>query len=71
MKSSSMLPRPTAKYVGYRPFALARMTHEAEDAEDDIEFLAIQDAVYLLPLIEQAMYRRAYIDMHKTRGHKR
>jgi len=67
-----MLPRPTAKYAGLGPLTLARMTHEAEDAEDDIKFLAIQDAVYCLPAGQQEDYRRAYIDMMRSRfGNKR
>lgn len=60
--------RPTPKYAGLGPFTLARMTHEAEDAEDDIKFLAIQDAVECLPANQREDYRRAYIDMHKQRS---
>lgn len=66
-----MLPRPTAKYVGYGPLTLARMTHAAEDAEDDIEFLAIQDAVETLTPAEREHYRRAYIEMHKPAARRR
>lgn len=57
-----MLPRPSAKYVGRGPLTLARLTHEFE-GEDDTEFLAIQDAVSILPSVEQEMYRRAYLEM--------
>ena len=60
-----MLPRPTGKYVGYGPISLARMSHEAEDAENDVELLAIMDAVSTMSEIEQSAFRRAYIDMHK------
>lgn len=56
-----MLPKPSAKYVGLGPLSLARLTHQFE-GEDDTEFLAIQDAVSVLPPVEQEMYRRAYID---------
>lgn len=57
-----MLPRPSAKYAGCGPFQLARLTHQFE-GEDDIEFLAIQDAVSVLTEPEREMYRLAYIDM--------
>lgn len=59
-----MLPRPTGKYVGYGPLTLAKLTHQFE-GEDDIEFLAIQDAVSVLTPTELEMYRREYIDLHK------
>lgn len=62
-----MLPKPTAKYVGLGPFRLARMTHEVE-GEDDIEFLAIQDAVSTLTPEEQKMYRLQYVHLCKTGG---
>ncbi len=61
-----MVPRPTAKYVGYGPLTLARLTHKFEDEDDDVEFLAIQDAVSVLSSTEQGMYRRAYIDMMRS-----
>lgn len=61
-----MMPRPSAKYVGKGPLMLARLTHQFE-GEDDIEFLAIQDAVLILGPVEQEMYRRAYIDMMRHR----
>ena len=60
-----MLPKPTAKYFGYGPLTLARLTHKYEGV-DDVEFLAIQDAVERLPAAEQEMYRRAYIDMMRS-----
>lgn len=55
-----MLPKPSAKYVGCGPLSLARLTHQFE-GEDDVEFLAIQDAVNALPDVEQRMYREQYI----------
>lgn len=55
-----MLPRPTGKYVGCGPLTLAKLTHQFE-GEDDIEFLAIQDAVGILGLVEFRMYRDQYI----------
>lgn len=61
-----MLPRPTAKYVGLGPASLARLSHKFEDEEDDIEFLAVQDAVSVLTEPEQRMFREAYIQMHKS-----
>lgn len=61
-----MMLRPSAKYVGKGPLTLARLTHEFE-GEDDIEFLAIQDAVSILEPTEREMYRRAYIDMMRRR----
>ena len=61
-----MLPRPSAKYAGLGPLTLARLTHKFE-GEDDIEFLAIQDAVYALLPVEQEMYRRVYIEMMRKR----
>lgn len=63
-----MLHRPSAKYVGHGPLMLAKLTHQFE-GEDDVEFLAIQDAVSTLTSTEQEMYRRQYIDL--MRGHKR
>lgn len=57
-----MMPRPTAKYVGHGPLSLARLTHKFE-GRDDIEFLAVQDAVASLPGVEQEMYREAYMAM--------
>ena len=54
--------KPSAKYVGLGPLSLARLTHKFE-GEDDIEFLAIQDAVSILQPAEREMYRRAYIKM--------
>ncbi len=57
-----MLPRPSAKYAGLGPLSLARLTHQFE-GEDDIEFLAIQDAVSVLSSTELEMYRKAYVDM--------
>lgn len=61
-----MLPKPSAKYAGLGPLSLARLTHKFE-GEDDIEFLAIQDAVSILKPAELEMYRRAYIDMMRPR----
>lgn len=61
-----MLPKPSAKYAGLGPLTLARLTHDFE-GEDDIEFLAIQDAVSVLTSAELEMYRRAYIDWFSLR----
>ncbi len=55
-----MLPKPSAKYVGYGPLMLAKLTHQFE-GEDDVEFLAIQDAVSTLTEAEQRMYREQYV----------
>lgn len=60
-----MLPRQSGKYVGAGPLTLARLSHKFEDEEDDIEFLAVQDAVTTLTPTEQEMFREAYIEMHK------
>lgn len=68
-KERQMLPRPSAKYAGLGPLTLARLTHKFE-GEDDIEFLAIQDAVYALLPVEQEMYRKAYIEMMRNRIHR-
>jgi len=57
-----LMPRPSAKYVGLGPLSLARLTHQYE-GEDDVEFLAIQDAVTCLKPAEQEMYRLAYLEM--------
>jgi len=57
-----MLPKPNAKYIGLGPLSLARLTHQFE-GEDDIEFLAIQDAVSVLAPVEQKIYRDAYLNM--------
>lgn len=57
-----MLPGPSAKYIGYGPLTLAKLTHKYE-GDDDIEFLAIQDAVQCLAPAEREMYRRAYLEM--------
>lgn len=65
-----MLPKPTAKYVGLGPLTLARMTHKFEGNGDDVEFLAVQDAVSTLTDVERDMYRRAYIEMHKPRNRR-
>lgn len=62
-----MLPRPNAKYVGHGPLMLAKLTHQFE-GEDDIEFLAIQDAVGALPEIEQRMYREQYIRLMRRQS---
>lgn len=61
-----MLPKPTAKYVGHGPLTLAKLTHQFE-GEDDIEFLAIQDAVSALTDVEQRMYREQYIRLMRHR----
>jgi hypothetical protein len=61
-----MLPRPNAKYVGCGPLELAKLTHQFE-GEDDIEFLAIQDAVSVLSDVEQRMYREQYIQLMRQR----
>lgn len=63
-----MLPRPSAKYAGMGPLSLARLTHQFE-GDDDIEFLAVQDAVSVLNPVEHRMYREAYIDMMR-RNHQ-
>ena len=62
-----MLPRPSSKYVGYGPLTLAKLTHEVE-GEDDIEFLAIQDAVSIMTEVEQRTYRERYVELCRTRG---
>lgn len=59
------LPRSTIKYLGYGPLTLARMTHQFEDEDNDVEFLAVQDAVEALPAVEQRIYREQYIRLHK------
>lgn len=59
-----MLPRPNGKYVGYGPLSLAKLTHEVE-GENDIEFLAIQDAVSIMTDVEQRIYREHYIRLMK------
>ena len=61
-----MLPQPSAKYMGNGPLTLAKLTHQFE-GRDDIEFLAIQDAVAALTPAEQEMYRRQYIELFKRR----
>ncbi len=61
-----MLPKPTAKYVGHGPLALARLTHQFEGI-DDIGFLAVQDAVTCLTPVEQAIYREQYLRLMKSR----
>lgn len=61
-----MLPKPSAKYAGLGPLTLARLTHDFE-GEDDVEFLAIQDAVSILTATELEMYRRAYLDLFALR----
>lgn len=63
---ADLLPRPSSKFTGHGPLTLARLTHEVEGI-DDIEFLAIQDAVEALTSVEQEMYRRAYIDSMRHR----
>lgn len=62
-----MLPKPSAKYVGHGPLMLAKLTHQFE-GEDDIEFLAIQDAVSTLSEVEQRMYREQYIRLMRERS---
>lgn len=62
-----MLSRPSAKYLGKGPLTLAQLSHQFEDEGDDIEFLAVQDAVAALLPIEQDMFREAYIYMHRRR----
>lgn len=57
-----MLPRPSAKYAGLGPLTLARLTHKF-DGEDDIEFLAVQDAVSVLTDVELRMYREYYTQL--------
>jgi len=61
------LPRPSAKYAGMGALSLARLSHQFEDEENDVEFLAVQDAVSVLLPGEQEAFRKAYIDMHKRR----
>lgn len=61
------LPRPTSKYFGTGPMELARLSHKFEDEENDVEFLAVQDAVASLPEGLHQTFRQAYIDMHKRR----
>jgi hypothetical protein len=62
-----MLPRPAAKYIGHGPLTLARLTYQFE-GEDDIEFLAIQDAVSALTPREQELYRLRYVELCRTGG---
>lgn len=62
-----MLPRPSSKYVGLGPISLARLSHKFEDEENDIEFLAVQDAVSTLTEAEQRIFRESYIYMYKAR----
>ena len=59
-----MLPKPSAKYVGHGPLTLARLTHQFE-GEDDIEFLAIQDAVACLTSTEREMYHAFRVDTYR------
>jgi hypothetical protein len=54
-----MMPKPSAKYMGCGPLTLAKLTVQFE-GDDDIEFLAIQDAVNALEPVERRMYREAY-----------
>ena len=60
-----MLPKPSAKYAGQGPLALARLAHQFEDEENDIDFLAVQDAASVLTEAEQRMYREQYVRLHK------
>jgi hypothetical protein len=60
-----MLPKPSAKYMGKGPLTLAKLTHQFEDSGDDIEFLAVQDAVATLTELEQRMFREQYIFLHR------
>jgi hypothetical protein len=62
-----MLPKPSSKYVGCGPLTLAKLAHEFE-GEDDIEFLAVQDAVSTLTAGEQEAYRLGYIDRLRRKG---
>lgn len=62
-----MFPKPSARFAGLGALTLARLSHEFEDSEDDVQFLAVQDAVFALSEGEQEAFRRAYIDMHKNR----
>jgi hypothetical protein len=55
-----MIPRPSGKYVGFGPLSLAKLTHQFE-GENDVEFLAIQDAVGTLTDVEQRIYRDHYL----------
>lgn len=52
--------------MGYGPLSLAKLTHEVE-GENDIEFLAIQDAVSIMTDVEQRIYREHYIRLMKIR----
>lgn len=60
-----MLPARSAKFIGLGPLTLARETHRAEDEGDDIDFLAIQDAVEMLTPVEQRIYQDRYRELHK------
>lgn len=62
-----MLPRQSNKYIGNGPLTLAKLTHQFEGV-DDIEFLAIMDAVERLEPGERQAYRHRYIELCRTRG---
>jgi hypothetical protein len=47
------------KYIGCGPLSLAKFTVKFE-GKNDVEFLAVQDAVSLLSPVEVRMYRDAY-----------
>lgn len=54
---------------------LAKLTHEAEDQEDDLTFLAIQNALEQRPEGERNIYRQEYLRLwrdrcDKKRGHR-
>lgn len=57
----------SGKYLGTGPLRLAELTHRFEGV-DDIEFLAVQDAVERLTEIEQRMYREQYLRLLGSRG---
>lgn len=50
---------------------LARLTHCAEDTEDDLTFMAIQNEVEQRPPLEQELYRREYIRLYPVMAKER
>jgi len=64
---SQLLPRVTlASLRGLGVLTLARLTHQAEDAGDDVTFLALQAEIEGRPAAEQEAYRLAWIDLHRV-----
>lgn len=46
---------------------LARLTHEAEEIDDDVLFLQVQGAVQARGSLEQEIYRAFYLEQWKAR----